>query len=65
MIVAASCLSNELAPEAVNEHRRISAPDVIVAELPIVIESTREHLSVQSHEDRVVQSTSRLDDLPC
>jgi len=64
VVVATRCLGNKLSSEGVNQHRGIPASDVIVAKLTVVIESTRKDLTVQSYEDRVMQSASCLDDLP-
>lgn len=74
MVIAASRLRDELVPQSFNEHRRVSAADVVMAELPIIVESAAEHLSVHSHEDRMMQAARRLnnrsgreaaDDLRC
>jgi hypothetical protein len=54
VIITARCLGYEFVFECFNHDWLVPRPDVTVAKLPIVVESTGEHFSLQSNEDRVV-----------
>lgn len=63
VIVPTGSLRDEFILEALDENGCVPRSDVVVPQLPIVIEAAGEHFSVQGNKDRVVQSTGSLDDL--
>lgn len=63
VIVATSSLCNKFVSETFNKDRSIPTADVIMPQLTIVIEPTREDFAIHCNKHRVMQPASCLNDL--